>query len=84
LKRELPARCTLRLELVLCGKPKCASLHGPYWYAYWKDGARTGKAYVGKRLPPSLAGARLERARQRGRKAARDDARVLEVLELDD
>ena len=82
MKREIPACCTLRLELVRCGKPKCSTWHGPYWYAYWKDGARTGKAYVGKVLPESIAGVRLERARRRGRGSAHD-AHVLEVLELE-
>lgn len=25
--------------------------HGPYWYEYWRDGARTRKRYWGRRRP---------------------------------
>lgn len=39
---------TYQLELVLCGKPGCEALHGPYWYAYWRAGRRTIKRYVGR------------------------------------
>jgi hypothetical protein len=46
---------TYRQELVRCGKQdcKCAAgeLHGPYWYAYWREGGRTKSQYVGKTLP---------------------------------
>ena len=45
---------TYQLERVRCGKDgcKCSSgeLHGPYWYAYWKEGGRTRSEYVGKEL----------------------------------
>jgi hypothetical protein len=79
-KRELPPRATLRLELVLCGKPKCERLHGPYWYGYFKEGRRSRKVYIGKRLPEELARRRL---RSRGRISSHD-ARVLAELEPDD
>ncbi len=44
---------TYRQELVKCGKPHCKKCeqgpgHGPYWYAYWSEGGRTRKQYVGK------------------------------------
>lgn len=39
---------TYQLEHVLCNKPGCRQLHGPYWYAYWKVGGRMRKKYVGK------------------------------------
>lgn len=77
-KRELPARATLRLEFVLCGKPKCQRLHGPYWYGCFKEGARWRKVYIGKKLPAELARRRLS---GRVRRSAHD-ARVLEELEL--
>ena len=35
-------------ELVKCGKAKCQRWHGPYWYAYWRAGARVRKKYIGK------------------------------------
>ncbi len=46
---------TLRHETVQCGKPGCTRCpHGPYWYAYWREGNRTRKRYIGKRLPDDL------------------------------
>lgn len=45
-----------QLELVRCGKAgcKCAGidgeLHGPYWYAYWREDGRLKSRYVGKRF----------------------------------
>lgn len=46
------ARVTYRQEQVSCGKTSCRSCpHGPYWYAYWKEGGRTRSCYVGRHLP---------------------------------
>src|SRR5512142_2552613 len=43
---------TFRYETVRCGKPNCTRCpHGPYWYAYWKQGGRTRSRYVGRALP---------------------------------
>jgi hypothetical protein len=45
-----------QLERVRCGKTgcKCAgkngTLHGPYWYAYWRDEGKLKSRYVGKQL----------------------------------
>lgn len=79
--QELPAKATLRLELVHCGKKKCKRLHGPYWYAYWQQGPRTRKRYIGKQIPAEVAKRRL---RPKPRKRGSDhDKRVLEELELD-
>lgn len=45
-----------QLERVRCGKAgcKCAGengqLHGPYWYAYWRDDGKLKSRYVGKQL----------------------------------
>lgn len=45
-----------QLERVRCGKVvcKCAGnqgeLHGPYWYAYWREEGKLKSKYVGKRL----------------------------------
>lgn len=46
---------TLRYETVRCGKKNCTRCpHGPYWYAYWKEGGRTRSRYVGRTLPPKV------------------------------
>ena len=50
---------TYRQELVKCGKPGCQKCssgagHGPYWYAYWSEGGRTRKQYIGKQKPVEL------------------------------
>jgi len=43
---------TYRLETVRCGKPGCASCpHGPYWYAYYRDGGKLKSRYIGKERP---------------------------------
>lgn len=45
-----------RLESVRCGKPNCKSCpHGPYWYAYFRDGGRLRSRYIGKELPPDVS-----------------------------
>ena len=46
-------KVTYRQEEVMCGKPGCTTCpHGPYWYAYWRDGGRTRSRYIGKSLKP--------------------------------
>jgi hypothetical protein len=43
-----------RRQLVRCGKAGCTKCpHGPYWYAYWREGGRVRSRYVGKELPPA-------------------------------
>lgn len=45
-----------QLERIRCGKAgcKCAgengTLHGPYWYVYWRDAGKLKSRYVGKRF----------------------------------
>ena len=47
-----PPAVTYRHEKVRCGKPGCKSCpHGPYWYAYWREGGRVRSRYIGRRLP---------------------------------
>lgn len=47
-----PGRVTFRQEMVRCGKKGCTRCpHGPYWYAYWREGGRVKSRYVGKELP---------------------------------
>lgn len=48
-------RVTYQSELVKCGKDNCrcatdGQLHGPYWYAYRKQGRKLKSWYVGKEL----------------------------------
>ena len=44
-----------RLESVRCGKPNCTSCpHGPYWYAYFREGKRLKSRYIGRELPEDV------------------------------
>jgi len=46
------AKVTYRLEPVRCGKEGCTRCpHGPYWYAYWREGGKLRSRYIGKTLP---------------------------------
>lgn len=47
---------TYQLRYVRCGRPNCRPCsigfgHGPYWYAYQRQGGRVRSRYVGKNLP---------------------------------
>lgn len=82
------ARC-YRLEKIKCGKKGCrcgrGELHGPYWYAYYRENGRMRCEYIGKSMPEHQS---LEnRARKACRsskvireKAARTVAQVKETL----
>jgi hypothetical protein len=43
-----------QLELIKCGKEGCkcnkGQLHGPYWYAYQRQGDKFKSSYIGKTL----------------------------------
>ncbi len=57
---------TFRYETVRCGKANCTRCpHGPYWYAYWKEGGRTRSRYVGRSLPDKAR--EVYEAKQRAR-----------------
>lgn len=46
-----PGKVSYRLEPVNCGKPGCSRCpHGPYWYAYWREGGRVRSKYIGRQL----------------------------------
>jgi hypothetical protein len=46
-----PGKVSYRLEPVNCGKPGCSRCpHGPYWYAYWREGGRVKSKYIGRKL----------------------------------
>lgn len=50
---------TYQLQYRKCGKVSCSTCrngqgHGPYWYAYWRDGSRLRSGYIGKNRPTPL------------------------------
>jgi hypothetical protein len=45
-------KVTFRQEMVRCGRTGCHRCpHGPYWYAYWREGGKLRSRYIGKQLP---------------------------------
>ena len=51
---------TYQLQHRKCGKKSCSTCrqgqgHGPYWYAYWREGTRLRSGYVGKINPYILS-----------------------------
>ena len=58
---ELPndQHITYQLQHRKCGKASCSTCrnghgHGPYWYAYWREGSRLRSGYVGKISPSEI------------------------------
>ena len=54
---------TYQLQYRKCGKPSCKTCregkgHGPYWYAYWREGSRLRSGYVGKIPPHAITGSK--------------------------
>ena len=47
---EIPSNATIRRQYVKCGKLQCQKKHGPYLYAFWKEGNRTKSRYIGKKI----------------------------------
>ena len=50
---------TYQLQYRKCGKPSCKTCrdgkgHGPYWYAYWREGSRLRSGYIGKTPPDAI------------------------------
>jgi hypothetical protein len=61
---------TYQLQYRKCGKARCGTCkdglgHGPYWYAYWREGTRLRSGYVGKLAPAALPAGTVERAQRR-------------------
>jgi hypothetical protein len=61
---------TYQLQFRKCGKPSCGTCkrghgHGPYWYAYWREGTRLRSGYIGKAQPAGISPAALARAEAR-------------------
>lgn len=53
---KIPDNASYQLQYRKCGKASCRTCqrgqgHGPYWYAYWKDGKKVRSQYVGKEHP---------------------------------
>ena len=52
-----PIRITYRQQYRRCGKAGCSRCtsgqpgHGPYWYAFWREGGRLRSRYLGKEAP---------------------------------
>jgi hypothetical protein len=64
---QLPSdqHITYQLQYRKCGKPTCSTCrtsqgHGPYWYAYWREGSRLRSGYVGKVNPAAQGSASVE------------------------
>ena len=49
-KQEIPSNATITRQYVKCRRPQCQKKHGPYLYAYWKEGNKTKSRYIGKNL----------------------------------
>ncbi len=50
---------TYQLQHRKCGKTSCSTCregqgHGPYWYAYWREGSRLRSGYIGKVQPTGV------------------------------
>lgn len=75
------ARC-YRLEKTRCGKKSCrcarGELHGPYWYAYYRENGRMRCEYIGKSLPELVS---LEnRAHKACRRAQAERGRAEKIV----
>jgi hypothetical protein len=51
---------TYQFQYRKCGKPSCSTCrngqgHGPYWYAYWREGSRLRSGYIGKMHPSTVS-----------------------------
>ncbi|HLZ55866.1 MAG TPA: hypothetical protein VKR06_02870 [Ktedonosporobacter sp.] len=58
MKKVIPTdqHITYQYQYRKCGKASCSTCrntqgHGPYWYAYWRTGAKLISGYVGKSNP---------------------------------
>jgi hypothetical protein len=61
---------TYQLQFRKCGKPSCGTCkrgpgHGPYWYAYWREGNKLRSGDIGKARPSAVPPAVVARAEAR-------------------
>jgi hypothetical protein len=59
--REIPKQrnVSYQYQLRKCGRATCqrcrtGERHGPYWYAYWREGKTVYSAYIGRVMPTHL------------------------------
>lgn len=53
--RDEKGKVGYRQQSVQCGKRGCKTCpHGPYWYAFWREGGRMRSSYIGKKLPEGI------------------------------
>ena len=76
---------TYQLQYRKCGKPSCGTCkrgpgHGPYWYAYWREGARLRSGYIGKICPADVSPAIVARAEARESEAVMNRLRFTRWL----
>lgn len=55
-------------------------MHGPYWYAYWKDGEKVRSRYLGVKITHEQFAAKKERARRRTMGKGPSDERALATI----
>ena len=71
-----------RFEKTMCGKKACrctrGELHGPYWYAYYRENGRMRSRYIGKNLPERES--LLKRAAEARERGAAERARAVEII----
>ncbi len=78
-KKPIPENATLEQRFVKCGKPRCGTcakggpMHGPYWYAYWKDGTRVRTRYLGVKISEAQFQAKRKKAAARALGKPSDD-----------
>lgn len=61
---------TYQLQYRKCGKVNCTTCkngagHGPYWYAYWREGSKLRSGYIGKTQPEAVSAVMAAKAEER-------------------
>lgn len=73
---------TYQLQYRKCGKATCSTCrdgqgHGPYWYAYWREGTRLRSGYVGKKQPDGAIAASAHKDTVAARNSMREETAAL-------
>ena len=59
-------RVTFRLMMIRCSRHTCVRCpHGPYYYAYWREGKKVKSRYIGKELPMAARKSREQKLKER-------------------
>ena len=49
------SQITFQQKYIKCKKKNCSRCpHGPYWYAFYRDGSKVKSVYIGKTLPHTI------------------------------